>query len=200
VRTSDVSCGSAYTATLILSAFTSFKTLASGTAYSLRSQPSLRRVHSLFPTMTSLLLSLSSSSRLRALLPISRSLSTRARPIPETRGEHLRLPTALHAPLTGIAAADSISTPGAFLKAIGRSCDTKLSIESWDDFWKQDGTNLKSAGVGVRDRRSVFYHHNKYLRFEPLPRYILWCMEKYRSGLSVKEFAHEPRPKKTIRG
>jgi hypothetical protein len=153
-----------------------------------------------FPTMTSLLLSLSSSSRLRALLPISRSLSTRARPIPETRGEHLRLPTALHVPLTGIAAADSISTPGAFLKAIGRSCDTKLSIESWDDFWKQDGTNLKSAGVGVRDRRSVFYHHNKYLRFEPLPRYILWCMEKYRSGLSVKEFAHEPRPKKTIRG
>jgi hypothetical protein len=105
--------------------------------------------------MTSLLLSLSSSSRLRALLPISRSLSTRARPIPETRGEHLRLPTALHVPLTGIAAADSISTPEAFLKAIGRSCDTKVSIESWDDFWKQDGTNLKSAGVGVRDRRSV---------------------------------------------
>ncbi|KAJ6585162.1 hypothetical protein B0H19DRAFT_881407, partial [Mycena capillaripes] len=76
-----------------------------------------------------------------------------------------------------------IGTPDAFLKAIGRSCDTKLSIENWDDFWKQGGRNLKSAGVGVRDRR-----------------YILWCMEKYRSGLSVEEFAHDPKPKKTIRG
>jgi hypothetical protein len=31
-------------------------------------------------------------------------------------------------------------------------------------------------------------------------RYILWCMEKYRSGLPVENFSHEPRPKKTIRG
>ncbi|KNZ73045.1 hypothetical protein J132_01430 [Termitomyces sp. J132] len=31
-------------------------------------------------------------------------------------------------------------------------------------------------------------------------RYILWCMEKYRSGLPIESFAHEPRPKKTVRG
>ncbi|KAF7365041.1 Protein FYV4, mitochondrial [Mycena venus] len=107
--------------------------------------------------------SLLSSCRLRALVPLARSLSTRVRPIQEPR--------------------DSISTPDAFLKAIGRSSDTKLSVESWEDLWNQDGTKLKSAGVGVRDRR-----------------YILWCMEKYRSGLSPEEFAYEPKPKKTIRG
>ncbi|KAJ7781775.1 hypothetical protein DFH07DRAFT_728977 [Mycena maculata] len=131
--------------------------------------------------MTSLFFGLSSSSRLCSLVPrISRSLSTRVRLTPDTRGTHL-LPTASHVPL--IPNADSIKTPQDFLKAIGRSSDTKLSVESWNDFWKQSGTNLKSAGVGVRDRR-----------------YILWCMEKYRSGLPVTEFAHEVRPKKTIRG
>ncbi|KAJ6525300.1 hypothetical protein DFH09DRAFT_1188832 [Mycena vulgaris] len=111
--------------------------------------------------MTSLF---SSGSRLCALVPrIARSLATRVRPIPDPR--------------------DSITTPDAFLKAIGRSADAKLSIESWEEFWKQSGPNLKSAGVGVRDRR-----------------YILWCMEKYRTGLPVEEFAHDPKPKKTIRG
>ncbi|KAJ7189862.1 hypothetical protein GGX14DRAFT_607789, partial [Mycena pura] len=77
----------------------------------------------------------------------------------------------------------SIRTPDDFLKAIGRSCNTKLSIESWDEFWRQDGAQLKSAGVGVSDRR-----------------YILSCMEKYRSGFAIDDFAHEPRPKKTVRG
>ncbi|KAF8172005.1 hypothetical protein K438DRAFT_187182 [Mycena galopus ATCC 62051] len=113
--------------------------------------------------MNSLLLSLSSSCRLRLVVPISRSLSTRVRPVPAPRA--------------------SITTPDAFLKAIGRSCDTKVSVESWDDFWQQDGNKLKTAGVGVRDRR-----------------YILWCMEKYRSGLSPEEFAYDPKPKKVIRG
>ncbi|KAJ7505147.1 hypothetical protein B0H11DRAFT_1708771 [Mycena galericulata] len=131
--------------------------------------------------MTSIFLALGSSSRLCSLVPrISRSLSTRVRPIPDPRGTHL-LPTASHVPL--IPAAESIRTPEDFLKAIGRSAETKLSIESWDEFWNQSGVNLKSAGVGVRDRR-----------------YILWCMEKYRNGLPVEEFAHEMKPKKTIRG
>ncbi|KAJ7601585.1 hypothetical protein DFH06DRAFT_1261760 [Mycena polygramma] len=105
-------------------------------------------------------------SRLRPLAPpASRALTirARARPIPDPRGTNL--------------------LPPASPDAIGRSCDTKLSIESWEDFWRQDGQKLKSAGVGVRDRR-----------------YILWCMEKYRTGLPVDEFAHELKPKKTIRG
>ena len=33
-----------------------------------------------------------------------------------------------------------------------------------------------------------------------LVRYILWCMEKFRNGLPVEEFAHELKPKKKIRG
>ncbi|KAJ6621864.1 hypothetical protein B0H10DRAFT_1789155 [Mycena sp. CBHHK59/15] len=131
--------------------------------------------------MTSFLLSLGSTSRLCALAPhISRSLATRARPIPEPRGTHL-LPPASQAGLTPTA--DSITTPADFLKAIGRSADTKVSIESWEEFWKQSGPDLKAAGVGIRDRR-----------------YILWCMEKYRNGIAVPDFAHEPKLKKTIRG
>ncbi|KAJ7367088.1 hypothetical protein DFH08DRAFT_836524 [Mycena albidolilacea] len=113
--------------------------------------------------MNGLLLSLGAGPRLRALAPIARSISSRVRPVPAPR--------------------DPITTPAAFLKAIGRSCDTKLSVETWDDLWNQNGTKLKSAGLGVRDRR-----------------YILWSMEKYRSGLSPGEFAYEPKPKKTIRG
>jgi hypothetical protein len=34
----------------------------------------------------------------------------------------------------------------------------------------------------------------------PLHRYILWCMTKYRQGVPIEEFAHELKPKKTIRG
>ncbi|KAJ7147117.1 hypothetical protein C8R43DRAFT_890251 [Mycena crocata] len=130
--------------------------------------------------MTSLL---SSSFRLWSLVPrVSRSLATRARASPEPRGTHL-LPAASHLPL--ILSAEPISTPEEFLKAIGRSADTKLSIENsdWDEFWGKNGRDLKAAGLGVRDRR-----------------YILWCMEKYRSGLPINAFAHEPKPKKTVRG
>ncbi|KAJ7069642.1 hypothetical protein C8F01DRAFT_930656, partial [Mycena amicta] len=82
--------------------------------------------------------------------------------------------------------ADTIETPTSFLKSIGRSADTKLKNAEemrWYDFWQTDGVALKKAGVGVRDRR-----------------YILWCMEKFRNGESVDEFAHEPTPKKKIRG
>ncbi|KAJ7095740.1 hypothetical protein B0H15DRAFT_774611 [Mycena belliarum] len=124
----------------------------------------------------------SSGARLCALVPrISRSLATTARPIPDPRGTHLLLTTVSDVPLTQ--AAGSIDTPGAFLKAIGRSADAKLSIENWGEFWQQTSPTLKSAGVGVRERR-----------------YILWCMEKYRSGIPVEEFVHDQRPKKTVRG
>ncbi|KAG6890650.1 hypothetical protein C0995_006626 [Termitomyces sp. Mi166 len=78
---------------------------------------------------------------------------------------------------------DTITTPTDFLKAIGRSSETKLEVEQWEALWKLSGHDLKQKGLTVRDRR-----------------YILWCMEKYRSGLSIESFAYEPRPKKTVRG
>ncbi|KAJ3817828.1 IGR protein motif-domain-containing protein [Lentinula raphanica] len=80
---------------------------------------------------------------------------------------------------------ETITTPNDFLKNIGRSMDTKLSPvpESWDDFWRMSGLDLRKAGMGVKDRR-----------------YALWCMSKYRRGLAVEEFAHEQKPQKTVRG
>ncbi|KAF5315324.1 hypothetical protein D9619_006994 [Psilocybe cf. subviscida] len=83
----------------------------------------------------------------------------------------------------GARPAEAIKTPEDFLKAIGRSSETKLSPPSWEELWKMDGHAMKEAGLGVRDRR-----------------YILWCMEKFRLGFPVREFAHEPPPKKTVRG
>ncbi|KAJ6508534.1 hypothetical protein C8R45DRAFT_967743 [Mycena sanguinolenta] len=130
--------------------------------------------------MNSLLLSLSSKCRLRPVSPILRSLSTRVRPVPAPRA--------------------SITTPDAFLKSIGRSSDTKVSVETWDDLWQQDGTKLRSAGVGVRDRRFVRVESCYRYITQVSHRYILWCMEKFRSGLSPEEFAYDPTPKKTIRG
>ncbi|EKM51904.1 uncharacterized protein PHACADRAFT_165232 [Phanerochaete carnosa HHB-10118-sp] len=89
------------------------------------------------------------------------------RPIPQTQGN-----------IPGI-----IDSPEAFLKAIGRSAESKITAETWADLWKLDGPRLKAAGVDVRDRR-----------------YLLWCMEKFRQGWDPKDFAHEPKPKKKIRG
>ncbi|KIP10206.1 hypothetical protein PHLGIDRAFT_66140, partial [Phlebiopsis gigantea 11061_1 CR5-6] len=77
----------------------------------------------------------------------------------------------------------SVATPEAFLKAIGRSAETKVTAETWEDMWKLDGRSMKEAGVAVKDRR-----------------YILWCMEKFRLGMDPKEFAHPPKPRKKIRG
>ncbi|KJA23168.1 hypothetical protein HYPSUDRAFT_39941 [Hypholoma sublateritium FD-334 SS-4] len=79
--------------------------------------------------------------------------------------------------------APAIKQPADFLKRIGRGAETKLSAETWDALWRMDGNAMKKAGVGVRDRR-----------------YIQWCMEKFRLGFPIEEFAHEPSPKKTIRG
>lgn len=78
---------------------------------------------------------------------------------------------------------ESIANPRDFLKAIGRSSETKVQTEKWEDFWKTTGIDLKKAGLGVRDRR-----------------YILWCMEKYRLGQKIQDFAHEAKKKKTVRG
>ncbi|KAJ3477383.1 hypothetical protein NLI96_g10496 [Meripilus lineatus] len=76
-----------------------------------------------------------------------------------------------------------ITTPEQFLTAIGRSTQTKVTAESWNDLWKLDGHALKQAGVGVRDRR-----------------YVLWSLEKFRQGEEIPEFAHPRQPKKKIRG
>ncbi|EIW80987.1 hypothetical protein CONPUDRAFT_165224 [Coniophora puteana RWD-64-598 SS2] len=76
-----------------------------------------------------------------------------------------------------------ISTPGEFLSAIGRSSETKLEVEEWAKFWQMTGPEMKTAGVSVKDRR-----------------YIMWCMNRYRLGEPIKDFAHEAKPKKKIRG
>ncbi|KIM89022.1 hypothetical protein PILCRDRAFT_49613, partial [Piloderma croceum F 1598] len=78
---------------------------------------------------------------------------------------------------------DKINSPTDFLKAIGRSSETKVHIGDWAEFWNVSGLTMKAKGVGVQDRR-----------------YILWCMEKYRQGFKIREFAHEPKPKKKVRG
>ncbi|KAG8971890.1 hypothetical protein FRC05_010559 [Tulasnella sp. 425] len=81
-----------------------------------------------------------------------------------------------------------ISTPAAFLGAIGRDSAKKLSgplagWQEWDDMWKTNGDVLKDAGVAVKDRR-----------------YFLWCLEKFRAGGDPSEFAIPAKPKKKVRG
>ena len=49
-----------------------------------------------------------------------------------------------------------LESPADFFKAIGRSCETKISVESWDEFWKKDGPSLKKDGVPVRDWKYAF--------------------------------------------
>ncbi|KAI6129799.1 hypothetical protein EDD16DRAFT_1544197 [Pisolithus croceorrhizus] len=62
-------------------------------------------------------------------------------------------------------------------------------IATPQDFLKAIGRNSEKRHFGgmtvypVRDRR-----------------YILWCMEKFRQDLPIEQFAHEPKPKKKIRG
>ncbi|KAG1748746.1 hypothetical protein EDB19DRAFT_1629984 [Suillus lakei] len=101
--------------------------------------------------------------------------------IPSPRGlivKHLLLLVILTTLVPG-----KISTPQDFLKAIGRSSETKISIDSWDAFWRTSGWDMKNAGLSIQDRR-----------------YILWCMEKFRQNQPIEGFAHEERPKKKIRG
>ncbi|KAF8798814.1 hypothetical protein BYT27DRAFT_7202510 [Phlegmacium glaucopus] len=121
------------------------------------------------------------ASRVWSAIPsLSRSINSRAAstPVPPIRD-----PAVFPQVLSPNYNLESIKSPTDFLKAIGRSCETKISVESWEDFWRKDGLLLKKDGVSIRDRR-----------------YILWCMEKYRLGYLIREFAHELPPKKTIRG
>ncbi|KAI0039677.1 hypothetical protein FA95DRAFT_1503848 [Auriscalpium vulgare] len=130
-------------------------------------------------------MSLSWATPFRSVLPhLSRGLQSRAwaRPLPPTRGTDFHRSSVCRCP-DALAAGD-INTPETFLKAIGRSSETKVSCNSWTDLWKLDGLALRKAGLPVRDRS----------------RYILWAMEKYRRGLEPVEYAHEPREKKKIRG
>ncbi|KAI0300288.1 hypothetical protein BC826DRAFT_669221 [Russula brevipes] len=104
--------------------------------------------------------------RLRSLSsPFFRTFQTHAlsKPVPPPRGD--------------------ISTPESFLRAIGRSSETKLSVDGWEALWKTNSLALKKAGLAVRDRR-----------------YILWAMERYRQGDDPSDYAHEVKPKKKIRG
>ncbi|KZP31442.1 hypothetical protein FIBSPDRAFT_925705 [Athelia psychrophila] len=78
---------------------------------------------------------------------------------------------------------DTIKTPSDFLKAIGRSSETKVKIEDWEEFWHASGLTFKAQGLAIRDRR-----------------YILWCMERYRQALDISTFAHPPKPPKKYRG
>ena len=47
----------------------------------------------------------------------------------------------------------NITTPHDFLKAIGRESEKKVSMDSWDVFWRTTGRELKGASVPVKDRR-----------------------------------------------
>jgi IGR protein motif len=96
--------------------------------------------------------------------------------------------------------AGDISTPEHFLKAIGRSSETKISFDTWDDLWKTNGQALKKAGLATRDRRYVAFAETVGLMSDSLDRYILWAMEHYRQGDYPSDYAHEAKPKKKIRG
>jgi len=96
--------------------------------------------------------------------------------------------------------AGDISTPEDFLKAIGRSSETKISFDKWDDLWKTNGQALKKAGLATRDRRYVAFAETIGLMSDSLCRYILWAMEHYRQGNYPSDYAHETKPKKKIRG
>ncbi|KDQ33776.1 hypothetical protein PLEOSDRAFT_1032744 [Pleurotus ostreatus PC15] len=118
------------------------------------------------------------------------------RRVPPTRGgtgTHLLPRTSAH--FIGTESL-GIKTPEDFLKAIGRSAETKLTVERWEDLWRLSGQDMKKAKLDVRDRR---YRDTKLSHMGSF-RYILWCMEKYRLGLPISRFAHEAKPKKTIRG
>ena len=90
------------------------------------------------------------ASRLwRAIPSLTRSINSKAAstPVPPIRDPSTlsQLHPSYHL--------ESIKSPADFLKAIGRSSETKVSVESWEDFWKKDGLFFKKGGVSVRDRR-----------------------------------------------
>jgi hypothetical protein len=118
------------------------------------------------------------------------------RPVPPPRG--IPFITKIDFQANGCVPGD-ITTPRDFLRAIGRSTETKVSIDSWDAFWHTAGYDLRKAGLAVKDRRYV-RHRSPACILLNFYRYILWCMEKYRQEIPIKDYAHEPRPKKKTRG
>ncbi|KAI0320193.1 hypothetical protein OF83DRAFT_1053609 [Amylostereum chailletii] len=124
------------------------------------------------------------ATRVRSFVPsCSRSAVNSAlqRPVPPPRGAFI---ASVDAFLGSASCLGGIDSPEAFLKAIGRKSETKLSYDSWEGLFKADGATMRKAGLEVKDRR----------------RYILWAVEKYRQGWSPKDIAHEPKPKKKVRG
>jgi len=109
------------------------------------------------------LIMLSSAAKFTSLVPsLSRCLQTAAvaRPIPPRRGTRLYYPSVslrnasadtFDYPVDGYPGA--IGSAEDFLKSIGRSAETKVKVEKWDELWKLDGSGLKKQGLDVKDRR-----------------------------------------------
>jgi hypothetical protein len=97
-------------------------------------------------------------ARLRTFAPVctrlySEAVIVNSRSIPPPRGKLISYFIAnVTANCVHIA---GIDTPEAFLKAIGREADTKITFDNWDDMFNADREKLKGAGLEVRDRRCV---------------------------------------------
>lgn len=103
--------------------------------------------------------SLLSFRQFTAIPQFTRSIVNRAalRPVPAPRGNIpgtcgsvASMNSYAYTTVTG-----DIATASDFLKAIGRSAETKVTVESWDELWKLNGPTLRKAGLGIRDRRCV---------------------------------------------
>ena len=105
--------------------------------------------------MTTLQLRSLASRLWRAAPSLTRSINSRAA---FSQVPPISVPNVLSTPQLRSNIFESIKSPADFLKAIGRSCETKISVECWDDFWKKDGPSLKKDGVPVRDRRYAFFN------------------------------------------
>ncbi|CAE6448385.1 unnamed protein product [Rhizoctonia solani] len=101
-------------------------------------------------------------------------------PVIGLRQLHGRIPTPLPPSTQGLG---KYQTPRDLLAAIGRSSETKLKVENWDDLWRMKGVEMKQAGLTPAERR-----------------YILWALEKVRQGHDPAKIGIKERPKKTIRG
>jgi hypothetical protein len=97
------------------------------------------------------------AARLRSSFsPFCRTLQNSAllKPVPPPKGTYIssRVTSKAHHFVAG-----DISIPEAFLKAIGRGSETKISFDKWDDLWKANGLALRKAGLAVRERRCVTF-------------------------------------------
>ena len=119
-------------------------------------------------TFTHTAMSLRLAARLALPCPsLVRSLVNRAaqRPVPPPRGTLAAAASQPFSANSGRPAglSGSIQTPEDFLKAIGRSAETKFTPESWEQLWHTDGAQLRKAGLAVRDRRSVAAFVESYM-------------------------------------